>query len=386
MRSPLTFLEFFAGGGLARMGLGPDWSCLFANDISEKKAQVYRQNFPPADELCVLDIAQVTVAQIPDAVSMAWASFPCQDLSVAGNGKGLQAKRSGTFWPFWQLINALAQAGRPVPLIVLENVVGLLTANGGKDFEQLLLTLVEAGYRPGAMMIDAVHFLPHSRPRLFIVALKHGLHEPLAINQAMATGSLWHPKPIHQAFARLPEAVQAAWIWWSLPAPTSTRAQLRELIEENPTDVSWHSADETNRLLALMSPTHLAKVHAAQQCGRRQVGTIYKRVRVENGVRRQRAEVRFDNISGCLRTPVGGSSRQILMVVEGQTIRSRLISVREAARLMGLPDSYWLPARYNDGYHVMGDAVVVSVVSWLEKHLLRPLAYSNGIVALEAGR
>lgn len=126
MRSPLTFLEFFAGGGLARMGLGPDWSCLFANDISAKKAHVYRQNFPPADELCVLDIAQVSVEQIPNAASLAWASFPCQDLSVAGNGKGLQAERSGAFWPFWQLINALEHAGRPVPLVVLENVVGLI--------------------------------------------------------------------------------------------------------------------------------------------------------------------------------------------------------------------------------------------------------------------
>jgi DNA (cytosine-5)-methyltransferase 1 len=44
---------------------------------------------------------------------------------------------------------------------------------------------------------------------------------------------------------------------------------------------------------------------------------------------------------------------------------------------MGLPDSYWLPERYNDGYHVMGDAVVISVVAWLEQHILRPLAVNQ---------
>jgi DNA (cytosine-5)-methyltransferase 1 len=54
----------------------------------------------------------------------------------------------------------------------------------------------------------------------------------------------------------------------------------------------------------------------------------------------QRAEVRFDDISGCLRTPAGGSSRQTVLIVEGKQVRSRLLSPREAARLMGVPDDY----------------------------------------------
>jgi DNA (cytosine-5)-methyltransferase 1 len=137
--TPFTFLEFFAGGGLARMGLGPDWSCLFANDISEKKARVYRANYPPAEELLLSDIARVTPDDVQGSATLAWASFPCQDLSLAGNGKGLQAERSGAFWPFWSLLNALDYQGRPVPIVVLENVVGLLTSNEGKDLEQLLI-------------------------------------------------------------------------------------------------------------------------------------------------------------------------------------------------------------------------------------------------------
>ena len=119
----------------------------------------------------------------------------------------------------------------------------------------------------------------------------------------------------------------------------------------------------------------------AQATERLHVGTIYKRTRVQDGKKGQRAEVRFDGISGCLRTPAGGSSRQTILVVEKDTIRSRLLSVREAARLMGLPDSYWLPERYNDGYHVMGDAVVVPVVAWLENYILHPLAVNQLEVA-----
>ena len=305
---------------------------------------------------------------------LAWASFPCQDLSLAGNGKGLQAERSGAFWPFWSLLTALDDQGRPVPMVVLENVVGLLTSNSGRDLEQLLRALVAAGYRPGAMVIDAIHFVPQSRPRLFIVAVKQDISIPSELARTMATASRWHPPSIRQAYDRLPPVIQGTWVWWHLPAPGPRGVSLSDIVEESPAGVAWHTQEETAYLLALMSPTNLAKVDAAKHCGHRQVGTIYKRMRVEDGVKKQRAEVRFDNVSGCLRTPVGGSSRQILMVVEGETVRSRLLSVREAARLMGLPDSYWLPTSYNEGYHVMGDAVVVPVVSWLEQHLLRPLA------------
>ena len=69
------------------------------------------------------------------------------------------------------------------------------------------------------------------------------------------------------------------------------------------------------------------------------------------------------------------------MVVNGANIKSRLISPREAARLMGLPDSYKLPDKYNEAYHLMGDGVVVPVVSHLNKHFLLPIAKLNPMTA-----
>jgi DNA (cytosine-5)-methyltransferase 1 len=123
-----------------------------------------------------------------------------------------------------------------------------------------------------------------------------------------------------------------------------------------------------------MSPVHLAKVAAAKKTGTKVVGTIYKRTRPnELGVRRQRAEVRFDEIAGCLRTPGGGSSRQTIIVIHGNKVRTRLLSPREAARLMGLSDEYILPNNYNDAYRLMGDGVVVPVVRHLSSYLLEPL-------------
>jgi DNA (cytosine-5)-methyltransferase 1 len=123
-----------------------------------------------------------------------------------------------------------------------------------------------------------------------------------------------------------------------------------------------------------MSAVNLRKVETAKKMGRRMVGTIYRRTRRDEAGRRvQRAEVRFDDIAGCLRTPVGGSSRQSIMIVDRQSVRSRLLSPREAARLMGLPDTYKLPSNYNEAYHLAGDGVVVPVVRYLAANILEPL-------------
>ena len=144
---------------------------------------------------------------------------------------------------------------------------------------------------------------------------------------------------------------------------------VEELMEASPTGVEWHEPDETERLLDMMTELNLRKTKLAMDMGP-SVGFVYKRVR--NGV--QRAEVRFDGVAGCLRTPEGGSSRQIVLALEGRKARSRLLSPREAARLMGVPDRCWLPPKYNDAYRAMGDGVAVPVARWLSEQLLVPLA------------
>jgi len=128
-----TFYEFFAGGGLARAGLGEGWECLFANDIDTKKGASYEANWG-RERLKIEDVGKLTTADLPGRADLAWASFPCQDLSLAGDYAGLKGERSGTFWPFWRLMEALVEEGRAPAMVVLENVCGALTSHGGKDF------------------------------------------------------------------------------------------------------------------------------------------------------------------------------------------------------------------------------------------------------------
>ncbi len=356
---------------MARAGLGQEWTCIFANDISPKKAASYCANWG-GDHFLVEDVFKVATKQIPSHAELAWGSFPCQDLSLAGAGTGLGGEKSSAFWGFWSLIQKLQKENRKPKIIVLENVYGTLTSHEGKDFEQIAKAVASAGYVFGAVVIDAVHFLPQSRPRLFVIGIDQSLHIPDNLHCSQSTPA-WHPDAVIKAYNRLPKAAKNSWRWWNLPYPDKAVQTLDDIIEKDPTDVKWHTKVETARLLEMMSPLNRRKVIEAQNSGSLKVGTIYKRTR--NG--EQRAEVRFDGIAGCLRTPTGGSSRQTIMVVNGSQIRSRLISAREAARLMGLPDEYKLPEKYNDSYHLLGDGVVVPVVSHLNKFLLKPLLNAN---------
>lgn len=362
------YYEFFAGGGMARLGLGRRWTCLFANDNDPKKAAAYRNNFKDSEpHLAVQDVGEVETDDLIGRPTLAWASFPCQDLSLAGNYEGIRGARSGVFWPFWKLMLGLQREGRQPPLIVLENVVGLLTSNRGKDFKELIGRVTAAGYRAGALVIDAAYFLPQSRPRLFIVCAQGEIPQRLLSSHA---GLPWHPRALSEAVHSWPAGLRESWAWWRLPASPAHGTSLDDVIEDEPSDVEWHTAAETARLLSMMTDVNREKVENVQMSGCRMVGAVYKRTR--QGI--QRAEVRFDGMSGCLRTPAGGSSRQTIIVVEGKRVRSRLISGRELARLMGVPDSYVLPKKYNEAYHLMGDGLAVPAVSWLEAHLLHPLA------------
>lgn len=356
---------------MARAGLGSTWTCLLANDICEKKAATYAENWGKA-HLKVGDVYDLATSDLPGRADMAWASFPCQDLSLAGNYAGLRGERSGTFWGFWKLIKGLAKESRKPPVIALENVYGALTSHGGKDFEAIAKALVSEGYTFGAVVVDGVHFIPQSRPRLFIVAFAADIPVPAGILAERATPA-WHPDAIIRAYNRLPKKLKDAWRWFSMPEPQQRMQTIEDLIEQPPTGVKWHTPAETNHLLAMMTPINRQKVIAAQESGRFSIGTIYRRTR--EGV--QRAEIRFDGISGCLRTPGGGSSRQTIMVVDGPKIQSRLLSPREAARLMGLSDNYKLPARYNDAYMLVGDGLVVPAVKHVARHIIEPILESR---------
>ncbi len=374
MAGSFSFYEFFAGGGLARAGLGAGWRCDFANDFDPAKAAAYRLAWG-GDHLAVGDIGALLPADLPGRADLAWASSPCQDVSLAGARRGLAGARSGAVWRWLELMNALDREGRAPAVLVLENVTGLLTSSGGADLRALLAELARQGRRIGALEVDAAGWTPQSRPRLFLIAARGG-PSPLA---GAGPAEPFHTRRVREAHAALPPELQAAWAWWRLPPPAARNTALVDVLEP---DAPWDAAERTARLTALLGPLHAARLEVERRASALhpglRAGALYRRTRVEDGQRVQRAELRFDGLAGCLRTPGGGSSRQVVVGVEAGAVRTRRLRPREAARLMGLADDHPLPTGDTAALQLLGDGVSAPAVRWLAAHLLEPLAQGAG--------
>lgn len=364
------YAEFFAGGGMVSAALRGRWSCAFANDIDPMKCDVYRANWG-ADALIAGDIRDVPTSALMQPIDLFWASSPCQDFSLAGKGLGLNGARSGVFLPWFEHVKTAVNSAFAPSIIAFENVTGLISRNGGRDFKHIISSFMSLGYSVGAVEIDAKYFLPQSRQRVFVIACRADIQIDALVRKQ--PDGPFHTPRLRGFVDGLPRAMKSRWLWWSLPTPAPRQVELPDVFDATP-DSRFFSQIEVRKLLAMMTPRTRDKIRQAQASGQRRLGTLYRRGRPDaKGVVVQRAEVRFDGIAGCLRTPAGGSSRQTLLIVEGANIAARLLSTKELAGLMGLPPSYINPTNYNDAYRVAGDGVAVPVVEFLDKHLFSRL-------------
>ena len=364
---------------MVRQALGAGWTCHFANDFDGKKALSYQENWGIKGELCVSDIRDVDPGVLGSDIDLAWASFPCQDLSLAGRGRGLKSERSGMFFVFWQKLMAAAKSGAAPKLVVIENVCGMLTSNRGDDFRYVIDTFSEMGYFVGGLVIDAKEFVPQSRKRVFIIGVRKDRDiDPVFVSSK--PNDIYHAKSLVRAADTLRPSSRTDWVWFNLPRPVYRTNTLSDILESSD-KVVWNTPEKTQTILSKMSEVNRGKVQAAKNKNSPVVGALFMRTRQQNGEKRVFAEIRFDGVSGCLRTPNGGSSKQSILWVDGDDIRSRLLTPRETARLMGLPDSYKLPKNDTAAYHLTGDGVAVPVVEHLSRYLLEPLV-CEGVLSL----
>ncbi len=360
-RAPLshrpTVAEFFAGIGLMRMGLErAGWRVVWANDIDADKRRMHAGHFGDGSAYVLGDVHELRAADVPQ-VTLATASFPCTDLSLAGARRGLAGAQSSAFWGFMKMLSGM----RP-PLVLLENVPGFLTSNDGDDLRDACLALNELGYALDMFLIDAAPFVPQSRQRLFIAGSRSSGTESLpqvsaARPRALVDFILWHPE-IRLALRELPALPPARRDFPSILEPLSPNSSL------------WWSRERADYLLSQMSPRHRATADAMIAADQISHGTIFRRVRAGGSM----AELRTDGLAGCLRTPRGGSGRQILFSAGSGRHAVRLLSPRECARLMGAGDFRLDPAiSSNRALFGFGDAVCVPVIEWIAKNCLTPL-------------
>lgn len=373
-----TFAEFFAGIGLMRLGLEKEgWKVEFANDIAADKYEMYSNHFQDAGSHFLLeDIHKLSADSLP-TVHLATASFPCNDLSVAGMRKGLAGKESSAYWGFIKILDEMGD--RRPPVVLLENVAGFLTSHGGRDFQAALLALNRLGYAVDPMIIDAARFVPQSRVRLFVIGTQQKGPGTWNVRE---TPSFYEsdvrPKPLAEFIFCHPEIV---WNIRTVPALPVNSPALSDIVEDlADTSPFWWNDARRNYLVNQMSERHAEKLEELMKQNKWSYSTVFRRVRKG----RSMAELRSDAIAGCLRTPRGGSGRQILIQAGYGQVKVRLLTPRECAGLMGA-DEFVIKASLNKALFGFGDAVCVPVISWIARHYLNPLleAYNRIIDACE---
>lgn len=358
----LECAEFFAGIGLVRLALERQgWRVVFANDIDPKKAEMYRHNWPDDDHLVVGDIHALSADDVPSC-SLFTASFPCNDLSIAGRWEGLHGKESSSFWGLVRILRDMGD--RRPPLVMLENVVGFLMSHGGRDFEQALLAFNDLGYTVDAVILNAVHWTPQSRPRLFVLAKRDDGRQ----RRACSLVSDARPQPL---FDFINSHQNIRWDIRDVPPLPPPRKVLADIVEDLPDDdPHWWNQRRTEYFMNQMSVKHAEQARKMIAGKSYTYATAFRRVR--NG--KSMAELRTDGIAGCLRTPRGGSGRQILFKAGRGKHQVRLLTPRECARLQGVPDSYVIDVPLNQALFGFGDAVCVPAVEWIVQHCLAPAA------------
>jgi len=195
----VRFIELFAGIGGFRYGLEkvgqlqpllgrpkdsgnpksttkfnrrPQYTCVWANEIDKHACQIYRKNFGEG-ELYEGDIRTVRYEDIPEAELLV-GGFPCQAFSIAGKRKGFEDTRGTLFYE----ITRIARANRYKTLL-LENVYGLLSHEGGDTFATILGVLDEMGYDVEWQVLNSKDFgVPQNRERVFIVGHLRGTSRP----------------------------------------------------------------------------------------------------------------------------------------------------------------------------------------------------------------
>ncbi|MGW1271145.1 DNA cytosine methyltransferase [Streptomyces sp. NPDC002491] len=370
--TPFEVAEFFAGIGLARLGLerGGSFKVTWANDLDAQKHDMYKGHFADATEHYVLrdirEIASDIRSELaPGPVDLAWASFPCTDLSLAGGRSGLAGKHSSTFWDFTDVIEAMGERdGKKPAVIALENVNGFATSHNGADMKAAIERLNTLGYWADVVTLDGRRFVPQSRPRLFVVAGREDLPKP-AVDDRRDT------------------ALRPAWLDRVLDDKdlTTYRTQLDEppalrttgwtdLVDaDDDRDVEWWDDNRVAHFESQLSDLNKARVEKLSSEPEASYRTAYRRTR--NGV--PAWEIREDDVAGCLRTARGGSSKQaVVRMQKNERMRVRWMTAREYAKLMGAP-GYILPSKRNQAIMGFGDAVCVDAVAWLTEHYLKML-------------
>lgn len=365
-----THVEFFAGIGGVTAGLN-SWSTIWANDIDKMKSEYYAKNH--GDHIICEDINKLSPSDVPES-SLVSATYPCTNTSCAGDRTGLMGIQSGVVYKWVSLVRSKGGASC-YPFGMLENPTGLISRGKGKDLRSLIMTLNEMGYSVVLTVVCASHFVPQSRPRIFINCIKKSIaHANLkAISSAadIPQCNKLYPKPLRDWMAK---NIDLDICSIGTPALPTRTVQLEDLIDFNAESSDWASQELTEELVANLTGVQRERFDKLVRSPAICVASVARRGRKRaDGTSYNATEISTSGLAPAQRPYKGGSSRCWVLVAGKGSYRFKCVSPRESARLMGFDDSFTLPENVKQAYQCTGDSVVPQAVAWVEKHVFAPL-------------
>ncbi|MFF2886664.1 DNA (cytosine-5-)-methyltransferase [Paenibacillus sp. NPDC057967] len=337
------YIELFAGIGGFRQALGTlGGECVFASEIDPFATKAYRALYGETSELHG-DITAIDAGDIPDHDVLV-GGFPCQAFSVAGQRKGFEDTRGTLFFEIARIANV-----KKPRLILLENVKGLLSHDGGQTFDTMCAALNDIGYAIDFHVLNSKHYgVPQNRERIFIVASREAALDPWVLSKSNDV--------VTKAKRRATEAgVRTFNFEW--PTDGAVTSRLRDVLETNVDEKYYLSDEKTAKLVTQLS-------------GRedlRQVGYVGENVqgnRVYN----------VDGVGATLAAQTGGlGGKGVSLITESPIIAGSL--------------DHYGNDQMNRVYSIEGVAPTITVVSGggREQKIAEPCVNDRGTLRLNMG-
>lgn len=313
MKKNFKFIDLFSGIGGFRIALEElGGECVFSSDIDKWANETYFLNF---GEHPSGDIKKIPSSAIPDH-NILCGGFPCQPFSIAGRRLGFSDTRGTLFFE----IERILKEKKP-DAFLLENVRGLINHDKGNTFKTIYNSLNNLGYTVFFKVLNSKDFgVPQNRERLFIVGFKKQVSD------------------------------------FSFPEPLSDAVKISEILEKN---VSGHQLTE-------IAEKHL-KNHYKKWIEKN--GDICKEVIMATEIRPSRCIIRCDGISPCLTAKMGTGGNNVPVLVK----EMRQITIREALRLQGFPDSFKIKDKNSQSYKQVGNSVTVPLIKKIAEKIIEKI-------------
>lgn len=340
-----TFFDAFSGVGGFRLGFEAEgFECVGYSEIDKFAIKLYSAYFK--DDRNYGDITKINPEELPD-FDVITAGVPCQPFSVAGKRKGLADPRG---MPLWRALFNIVEVKRP-KVVLIENVKGLLSSNGGRDFAWVLVQMAELGYTVEWQVLNSKDFgVPQNRERVFIVGYLGGGCPPKVFPLGEAERAYYSPPNRRRKVQAVPNT------------SNTLRAGYYKLGNEGPYVVQWRRS-----YLRTFKDTHISPTLTAN------MGTGGHNVPIvllshTKGNIKQRVQVRSDVWT----LDTSGSKVGIIM----GNLEIRKLTPLECFRLQGFPNDIVEVARKisisdTQLYKMAGNAVTVQVVQSIARKIKR---------------